>query len=806
MPSALRADFLKAAQSGNLQSLQSLHQQDSMLLHGAQSTSKGYTALHFAAMAGELGTVEWLIQQGVHPDVPDGLGKGVTPLQLALEYKRLQVARRLQQLRGSTGAKVAPKSDAGISDGAVSGLDRTSRPAPRFPPWILAGRADGGLDVPVLEGATAEAEAEAARLTALSAPFVWRGAGLCPAFPQALKQLDALSSQTLDTNVARREDRKFVYFSPDRLEKGVYDPAPIRRQFAPMRLNEPRTLGDTLRRQRAQALGDVERQKAREADDDAATAEAAVVVVGAVAVEAKTMAREAEAAADSSADEDGLSLENNEPDGTVRKGAASSRAGNTDDDDGPDLSLESNEETGSARTAAVSAAVSATAGAGAAGAAGASALRPPGQYARKAVVVAGAEDSDDDEEEKARAETKAAAAAAAASGGGGTRDGDGGHDGVRRDVMAKPTAGAIIGTAVDVGGWLQSKDVGGDEKGDGGGAGGATYVMHKLLECASAKEAGMLASRGHTLPPHLRPGIARLRGLSGEQYALWMSTLHPIAQPTAELTAWSRVGALASAGGWGDFEQAGLMVSGRDALTPTHYDGHHNIFLQLCGAKRFLLFPAEQGPMLYGFPALHPLDPLSRVDLELPEHELAARWPRTREAARGACVTLEAGDALVMPQGVWHQVHSLDARNVSINLLFALPATEKARPGAGGDNKSAVPMPQGMAPPPVVSRVPAHRRTAALLELAKSVEAIVASAVGPANTAAALAAAAGAADDGGIAASGAREVVHELLGRCLGPAQPGAGGPVLPTVEQFVRSYFDPRRFEGLPLRSGLRR
>lgn len=38
-----------------------------------------------------------------------------------------------------------------------------------------------------------------------------------------------------------------------------------------------------------------------------------------------------------------------------------------------------------------------------------------------------------------------------------------------------------------------------------------------------------------------------------------------------------------------------------------------------------------------------------------------------------------------------------------------------------------------------------------------------------------------------------------------GPA-PCAGGPVLPTVEQFVRSYFDPRRFEGLPLRSGLRR
>ena len=47
---------------------------------------------------------------------------------------------------------------------------------------------------------------------------------------------------------------------------------------------------------------------------------------------------------------------------------------------------------------------------------------------------------------------------------------------------------------------------------------------------------------------------------------------------------------------------------------------------------------------------LHALDPLSRVDLELPEHEMATRWPRTRDAARGAAVTLEAGDVLVMPQ------------------------------------------------------------------------------------------------------------------------------------------------------------
>ena len=44
-------------------------------------------------------------------------------------------------------------------------------------------------------------------------------------------------------------------------------------------------------------------------------------------------------------------------------------------------------------------------------------------------------------------------------------------------------------------------------------------------------------------------------------------------------------------------------LQGRDALTPTHYDGHHNIFMQFAGAKRWLLFDADQTPNLYGFPA-----------------------------------------------------------------------------------------------------------------------------------------------------------------------------------------------------------
>ena len=49
-------------------------------------------------------------------------------------------------------------------------------------------------------------------------------------------------------------------------------------------------------------------------------------------------------------------------------------------------------------------------------------------------------------------------------------------------------------------------------------------------------------------------------------------------------------------------------------------------------------------------------------------------WPAGAEAE------LEAGDVLVMPQGVWHQVHSLEAHNLSVNLLFAKAANEQRKP------------------------------------------------------------------------------------------------------------------------------
>ena len=88
--------FLKAAQAGDLDEAKRLLVESPAVVQ-ARSTSKGYTALHFAAMGGAIPVVEWLLEQGF--DVMTEAPGGVTPLAVALEYKRFATVRRLQQLR-----------------------------------------------------------------------------------------------------------------------------------------------------------------------------------------------------------------------------------------------------------------------------------------------------------------------------------------------------------------------------------------------------------------------------------------------------------------------------------------------------------------------------------------------------------------------------------------------------------------------------------------------------------------------------------------------------------------------------------
>ena len=97
--------FLRACQQGQIADAKALLAAHPSVLD-TRSTSKGYTAMHYAAMGGVVAVVEWLSEVGMDVSVENP--EGVTPLQVALEYKRLTVARRLQQLRDAHKKSPAP--------------------------------------------------------------------------------------------------------------------------------------------------------------------------------------------------------------------------------------------------------------------------------------------------------------------------------------------------------------------------------------------------------------------------------------------------------------------------------------------------------------------------------------------------------------------------------------------------------------------------------------------------------------------------------------------------------------------------
>lgn len=63
-----------------------------------------------------------------------------------------------------------------------------------------------------------------------------------------------------------------------------------------------------------------------------------------------------------------------------------------------------------------------------------------------------------------------------------------------------------------------------------------------------------------------------------------------------------RLEALQAAGGFGYWSRSQLFVGPSESLSPAHYDQYDNIYLQVLGEKRFLLFePCAEGPGAWVF-------------------------------------------------------------------------------------------------------------------------------------------------------------------------------------------------------------
>jgi hypothetical protein len=98
-----------------------------------------------------------------------------------------------------------------------------------------------------------------------------------------------------------------------------------------------------------------------------------------------------------------------------------------------------------------------------------------------------------------------------------------------------------------------------------------------------------------------------------------------------------------------------LWVSTPGARTHTHFDSDHNLFVQLLGTKRFVLWAPNQTARLCAFPRLHPLWHKSRADFEAPDLAACANY----SASAAVSVDLGPGDSLYVPPLWWHTVETL---------------------------------------------------------------------------------------------------------------------------------------------------
>jgi hypothetical protein len=115
----------------------------------------------------------------------------------------------------------------------------------------------------------------------------------------------------------------------------------------------------------------------------------------------------------------------------------------------------------------------------------------------------------------------------------------------------------------------------------------------------------------------------------------------------------------------GVWQSSMLYVGPSGTLAPCHWDALDNIFSQLSGAKHVLLFPPDS-PGMRPFPADHPYDSRAQVDLERPsEQELSEL------RGRAALATLNAGDALFIPNQWWHHIHAAAATTESAGTAHA---------------------------------------------------------------------------------------------------------------------------------------
>jgi hypothetical protein len=112
--------------------------------------------------------------------------------------------------------------------------------------------------------------------------------------------------------------------------------------------------------------------------------------------------------------------------------------------------------------------------------------------------------------------------------------------------------------------------------------------------------------------------------------------------------------------------RARFWLSAAKTRSPLHRDPPDNLFAQIFGRKRFILYNPDDTPNLYPHRIWSGLPDFSRVDIERPDLAAFPRFPR----AQAITCEVGEGEVLYLPRYWWHQVTSL-SRSASVNLWWA---------------------------------------------------------------------------------------------------------------------------------------